>query len=38
MEFVNRKLEDNFGVKIRKEYEGVNCLEYEIKALFQGII
>ena len=38
MEFVNRKLEDMFGVKISKEYDGKDCLEYKIKALFEGVI
>jgi hypothetical protein len=38
MEFVNRKLEYMFGVKIRKEYEGVNCLEYILEPLFKGVI
>ena len=38
MKFANRKLEGNFGVKIRKEYEGVNCLEYILEPLFKGVI
>jgi len=36
MEFVNRKLEGNFGVKIVLTHS--TSLEYEIKALFEGII
>jgi hypothetical protein len=38
MEFVNRKLEDMFGVKIGRIRESSECLEYEIKPLFEGII
>ena len=37
MKFVNSKLEGNFGVKIQKIYNGVECIEYEIKVLFEGI-
>ncbi len=38
MKFINRKLEDCFGVKIGRIYKDADCLEYEIKTLFEGLV
>ena len=38
MEFVNRKLEDNFGVKIGREYHSSDCQEYVLDVLFKNVI
>jgi len=38
MEFINRRLEDWFGIRIIKEYEGSKSQEYKIEVLFKYLI